>query len=202
MSATRGEVSRVEHARVRKSVAVVSGRKSLAGVSGRSGTRLGGASGVHRVCRYIGAAKNTPRCMIQIKMSGNDVLNWVILFCTFWEEELIAIVVPAAVGQATLVGTSVDGYRWMLASVTLSGFKRSNFKFQASSKPHVIEPLHRFFLNFDASLQSYNNKTKNNILDHPLASRLQSCDSPNTVLSVLQDLIQQFDHRRSSDERS
>ena len=54
---------------------------------------------------------------------------------------------------------------------------------------------------FDASLQSYNNKTKNNLLDHPLAAKLQSCDSPNAVLSVLQDLIQQFDQRRASDER-
>ena len=54
---------------------------------------------------------------------------------------------------------------------------------------------------FDASLQSYNNKTKNNLLDHPLATQLQSCDSPDAVLSVLQDLIQQFDQRRTSDER-
>ena len=54
---------------------------------------------------------------------------------------------------------------------------------------------------FDASLQSYNNRTKNKLLDHPLATQLQSCDSPNSVLSVLQDLIQQFDQRRTSDER-
>jgi hypothetical protein len=54
---------------------------------------------------------------------------------------------------------------------------------------------------FDASLQSYNNKTKNKLLDHPLSTQLQSCDSPNAVLSVLQDLIQQFDQRRTSDER-
>jgi hypothetical protein len=54
---------------------------------------------------------------------------------------------------------------------------------------------------FNASLQAYDNKTKNKLLDHPLASRVQSCDSPNAVLSVLQDLIQQFDQRRTSDER-
>ena len=54
---------------------------------------------------------------------------------------------------------------------------------------------------FDASLQSYNNKTKNKLLDHPLATQLQSCDSPNAILSVLQDLIHQFDQRRASDER-
>jgi len=54
---------------------------------------------------------------------------------------------------------------------------------------------------FNASLQAYDNKTKNKLLDHPLAARLQSCDSPNAVLSVLQDLIQQFDQRRTNDER-
>jgi len=54
---------------------------------------------------------------------------------------------------------------------------------------------------FNASLQAYDNKTKNNLLDHPLASQLQSCDSPDAILSVLQDLIHQFDRRRTADER-
>ena len=52
-----------------------------------------------------------------------------------------------------------------------------------------------------ASLQSYNNKTNSELLEHPLTTQLRSCDSPNTVLSVLQGLVQQFDQRRSSDER-
>jgi hypothetical protein len=54
---------------------------------------------------------------------------------------------------------------------------------------------------FNASLQAYDNKTKNNLLDHPLAAQLQSCDSPDAVLTVLQDLVQKFDQRRTSDER-
>ncbi|KAF8491830.1 hypothetical protein F5888DRAFT_952652 [Russula emetica] len=54
---------------------------------------------------------------------------------------------------------------------------------------------------FNASLQAYDNKTKNKLLDHPLATQLQSCDSPNAVLTVLQDLVRQFDQRRTSDER-
>jgi hypothetical protein len=54
---------------------------------------------------------------------------------------------------------------------------------------------------FNASLQAYDNKTKNKLLDHPLATQLQSCHSPIAVLSVLQDLIQKFDQRRASDER-
>ena len=54
---------------------------------------------------------------------------------------------------------------------------------------------------FDASLQAYENKTKNKLLDHPLVAQLQSCKSPNAVLLVLQDLAQQFDQRRTTDKR-
>ena len=54
---------------------------------------------------------------------------------------------------------------------------------------------------FNTSLQAYDNKTKSNILDHPLATQLQSCDSPHAVLAVLQDLVQKFDQRRTSNER-
>jgi hypothetical protein len=53
----------------------------------------------------------------------------------------------------------------------------------------------------DAALETYEKKTKCNLLTHPLAAQLQSCDSPTAVLSVLQDLIQQFDRRRASDQR-
>jgi hypothetical protein len=54
---------------------------------------------------------------------------------------------------------------------------------------------------FNASLQAYDNKTKNKLLDHPLAAQLQSCHSPHAVLTVLQDLVQQFDQRRTSNQR-
>ncbi|KAH9968064.1 hypothetical protein BC827DRAFT_1170013 [Russula dissimulans] len=54
---------------------------------------------------------------------------------------------------------------------------------------------------FDAALQAFENRTKSKLLAHPLATQLQSCDSPSAILSVLQDLIQQFNQRRSSDQR-
>ena len=54
---------------------------------------------------------------------------------------------------------------------------------------------------FNASLHAYDNKTKNKLLDHPLATQLQSCDSPHAILTVLQDLVKQFEQRRTSDER-
>ena len=53
----------------------------------------------------------------------------------------------------------------------------------------------------NAALEGYEKKTKCKLLTHPLAAQLQACDSPTAILSVLQDLIQQFDRRRSSDQR-
>ncbi len=54
---------------------------------------------------------------------------------------------------------------------------------------------------FNAALDTYEKKTKCKLFAHPLAAQLQSCDSPTAILSVLQDLIQKFDRRRSSDQR-
>lgn len=54
---------------------------------------------------------------------------------------------------------------------------------------------------FNASLQAHDHKTEDKLLDHPLATQLQSCDSPHAVLTVLQDLVQQFDQRQTSHRR-
>ncbi|KAF8476586.1 hypothetical protein DFH94DRAFT_99030 [Russula ochroleuca] len=53
----------------------------------------------------------------------------------------------------------------------------------------------------NAALDAYEKKTKNKLLTHPLAAQFQSCDSPTAILSVLEDIIRQFDRRRRSDER-
>lgn len=54
---------------------------------------------------------------------------------------------------------------------------------------------------FNAALEAYEKKTKCKLSTHPLASQLQSCDSPTATLSILQKIIQQFDRRRNSDAR-
>ena len=53
---------------------------------------------------------------------------------------------------------------------------------------------------FNAALEAYEKKTKYKLFTHPLAAQLQSCDSPTAILSVLQDMIQQFDPRRSGNQ--
>ncbi|KAH9046682.1 hypothetical protein EDB84DRAFT_1673970, partial [Lactarius hengduanensis] len=54
---------------------------------------------------------------------------------------------------------------------------------------------------FHASLKAYEKQTKKDLLAHPLAARLHSCDSPADILAVLQDQVQEFEQSRSVDDR-
>jgi hypothetical protein len=94
------------------------------------------------------------------------------------------------------------GHGWLLA-LRLSRYhiRINRSACRPSSPPMASSSSANFQSIFNASLQAYDNKTKNKLLDHPLATHLQSCDSSNAVLTVLQDLVQQFDQRRASDER-
>jgi hypothetical protein len=53
----------------------------------------------------------------------------------------------------------------------------------------------------NAALDAYDKKTKSKLLAHPLAAQFQSCDSPTAIISILQDIIQQFYRRHRSDEK-
>ena len=54
---------------------------------------------------------------------------------------------------------------------------------------------------FTAALESYQKRTKIDLLRHPLASRFKSCHSTNDILTVLQEQVQQLDKSRSGDDR-
>ena len=54
---------------------------------------------------------------------------------------------------------------------------------------------------FDNALEAYEKKTKKDLRSHPLLSKLETCDSPDAVLSVLREQIPGFDQSRSTDER-
>ena len=70
-----------------------------------------------------------------------------------------------------------------------------------SQTPATAVASSSFQVIFDAALKSYEKQTKKDLLAHPLASQLQSCDSTSAILAVLQDQVQQFDKSRSGDER-
>ena len=59
----------------------------------------------------------------------------------------------------------------------------------------------KFQLIFNSALKAYHKRTKNDLLLHPLAAQLQTCDSPGDILAVLQEQVQGLDQSRSGNER-
>ena len=53
---------------------------------------------------------------------------------------------------------------------------------------------------FNAALESYKRKTNKDLASHPLLSSLQSCDSPEAVLTVLRDQIPTFNQSQNGDD--
>jgi hypothetical protein len=68
----------------------------------------------------------------------------------------------------------------------------------------VLPPTSSASFNFEtiftAASKEYKKQTKRDIASHPLATRLQSCDSPHAILAVLRDQVQKFDQSQSVDE--
>jgi hypothetical protein len=54
---------------------------------------------------------------------------------------------------------------------------------------------------FSAAVKAYEKRTKKDLLLHPLASQLQACDSPASILAVLQGQVGDLDQARKCDER-
>ena len=58
-----------------------------------------------------------------------------------------------------------------------------------------------FQLVINSALKEYEKRTKQDLLAHPLASQLQVCDSPGTILNVLQQQVQGPDQSQLSNDR-
>jgi hypothetical protein len=52
---------------------------------------------------------------------------------------------------------------------------------------------------FDNALKAYKRRTKKDLLAHPLAAQLQACDSPSSILDVLQRQVQELHQSQSGD---
>ena len=59
----------------------------------------------------------------------------------------------------------------------------------------------RFQAIFQAAVKSYQKQTKKDLIAHPLASQLKSCNSTAAIITILQVQVQEFDKSRSGDER-
>ncbi len=69
------------------------------------------------------------------------------------------------------------------------------------STPHIPLMSHsqstsasstHFQLIFNNALKAYKKRTKKDLLKHPLADQLEACDSPSSILEVLQQQVQEL----------
>ncbi|KAF8497791.1 hypothetical protein F5888DRAFT_1695048 [Russula emetica] len=69
------------------------------------------------------------------------------------------------------------------------------------SYTHPTSTSSNFKLIFDNALQAYKKRTKNDPLTHPLADRLQACSSASSILTVLQEQVQQLNESQRSNTK-
>ena len=58
-----------------------------------------------------------------------------------------------------------------------------------------------FRLIFDDALKAYKKRTKNDLLTHPLADRFEACDSAGSMLTVLQEQVQELNESQRSNTK-
>jgi hypothetical protein len=69
------------------------------------------------------------------------------------------------------------------------------------SRPLTSTSHPKFGSTFNAALEGYKRKTKNDLASHPLLPILQSCDSPEAILTVLRGQIPAFSESHNGDDR-
>jgi len=70
-----------------------------------------------------------------------------------------------------------------------------------SRSPPAAILSHNFQLLFNNALKAYERRARNDLVAHPLAAHLQTCNSPCAILAVLQQQVQHLDQSRPTDER-
>jgi hypothetical protein len=72
-----------------------------------------------------------------------------------------------------------------------------------SSTSNTTSATSNFKAIFDAALKDYTKRTGKDLcdLDHPLASKLDSCDSPDSILNIFQEQAKEFGEFRKGDTK-
>jgi hypothetical protein len=78
---------------------------------------------------------------------------------------------------------------------------RSSFLIHISSIFDMSQPSSSTTLQalFDAALQDYKDKTGNTLIDHPIAKQLETCESVNSITTILQEQARSFREFREND---
>jgi hypothetical protein len=66
------------------------------------------------------------------------------------------------------------------------------------SHTHPTSTSSNFQPILDSALKAYKKRTKKDLLNHPLADRLQTCHSPSSILTVLQEQLQELNRSQRS----
>jgi hypothetical protein len=69
-----------------------------------------------------------------------------------------------------------------------------------STEPSASTSHSNFVSVFNAALEEYKRKTKKDLTSHPLLPSLESCDSPEAILTVLRDQIPGFSESQDGDD--
>jgi hypothetical protein len=69
-----------------------------------------------------------------------------------------------------------------------------------SAVPSTSTSHSNFASVFNAALEKYKRKTKQDLSKHPLLPRLQSCHSPEAILTVLREQTPEFNQSQNSDD--
>ena len=76
------------------------------------------------------------------------------------------------------------------------------------SNRHLMSHTHptpssssNFQIIFDEALKAYEARTRNDLRTHPLAAQLQNCNSPSSILDVLQQQGQELNQSRRRNEK-
>jgi hypothetical protein len=69
------------------------------------------------------------------------------------------------------------------------------------SHTHPTSTSSNFKQIFDNALEAYKKRTKNDLLTHQLADRLKACNSASSILTVLQELVQELNGSQHSDTK-
>jgi len=79
-------------------------------------------------------------------------------------------------------------------------FLRLSIPSNMSQTPTATTSTSNYHLVFDNAIEAYKKKTKKDLRSHPLLDKLQNCDSPDAVLSILYQQIPEFDQSCATDD--
>ena len=102
----------------------------------------------------------------------------------------------ASVIKTCCTFTSVRRVALLFRSIPDSTILSSSPHLPLMSHTHPTSTSSNFRLLFDNALKEYKKRTRNDLLTHPLADRLEACDSASRILTVLQEQVQELNESR------